>query len=79
MRERKKRSNSELKHGCGYVFNPFLGGGAMRLFWQLRASSTTTSYTIYISAKNHCGGAAFKTCPDFFLVVPFEVVEKLSK
>ena len=48
----------------------------MRLFWQLRASSTT-SYTIYISAKNHCG-AAFKTCPDFFLV-PFEVVEKLSK
>ena len=54
-REGKKRSNSELKHGCGYVFNPFLGGGAMRLFWQLRASSTTTSYTIYISAKNHCG------------------------
>ena len=48
----------------------------MRFFWQLRASSTTT-YTIYISAKNHCG-AAFKTCPDFFLV-PFEVVEKLSK
>ena len=40
-------------------------------------SGNFTSYTIYISAKNHCG-AAFKTCPDFFLV-PFEVVEKLSK
>ena len=44
----------------------------MRL-WQLKLLRAT----IYISAKNHCG-AAFKTCPDFFLV-PFEVVEKLSK
>ena len=47
----------------------------MRIFWQLRASSTTTSYTIYISAKNHCGAVLLLRLAQIF----FSSLSKLQK
>ena len=46
----------------------------------VRATLATQSYNLHFCKKSLLDdvGAAFKTCPDFFLV-PFEVVEKLSK
>ena len=47
----------------------------MRIFWQLRASSTATSYTIYISAKNHCGAVLLLRLAQIF----FSSLSKLQK
>ena len=48
-------------------------------FWVVALCVVTQSYNLHFCKKSLLDdGAAFKTCPDFFLV-PFEVVEKLSK
>ena len=47
-------------------------------WWRHATLATTQSYNLHFCKKSLLDGAAFKTCPDFFLV-PFEVVEKLSK